>query len=159
MDLRALFPELLPNAIAWAKFQSQHVYELGATLPKPFIPIAQRVGVKHPELIRTKLVDRLPLPEDPILKQAAIESGLLGPNMVGLTFGHSIFLVSGHETDRLIAHECRHVFQYELFGSIDNFLFVYLQQIIEFGYQDAPLEVDARAKENIVAGRNGHNKH
>ncbi len=82
-----------------------------------------------------------------MLRQAAIETGLLGPNMVGLTLGYSIFLVNGHESARLISHECRHVYQYETFGSIERFLPVYLQQLVTYGYQDAPLEVDARTHE------------
>jgi hypothetical protein len=109
------------------------------------------VGVLHPELIRVKLVDRLPLPEEPMLRQAAIETGLLGPNMVGLTLGYSIFLVHGHDNVRLISHECRHVYQYETLGAIDRFMPVYLQQIVDYGYQSAPLEVDARAHEIQIA--------
>ena len=71
--------------------------------------------------------------------------------MVGLTLGYGIFIVSGHYTVRLISHECRHVYQYETLGSIDKFLPVYLQQIVEFGYAGAPLEVDARAYETHSA--------
>ena len=37
--------------------------------------------------------------------------------------------------------------QYEEAGSIADFLPVYLKQIVEFGYDSAPLEVDARAHE------------
>ena len=151
MDLRNVLPQILPHAIAWAEFQSQHVASLGTALPDKFIDIARRVGVQHPELIRVKLVDQLPIPEEPILRQAALETGLLGPNMVGLTLGYSILLVQGHESVRLISHECRHVHQYEVFGSIEKFLPVYLQQIVEFGYENAPLEVDARAHEINIA--------
>lgn len=147
MDLRALLPQLLPHAIAWAEFQSQHVASLGVALPKVQLDAARRVGVRHPELIRVKLVDQLPLPEEPMLRQAAIETGLLGPNMVGLTLGHSIFIVHGHNDMRLLSHECRHVYQFETLGSIEMFLPVYLQQIIDFGYESAPLEVDARIHE------------
>jgi hypothetical protein len=52
--------------------------------------LAKRVGVKRPELIRTKLVDQLPLPAEPLLRQAALQIGLLGPGMAGLTLGYSI---------------------------------------------------------------------
>jgi hypothetical protein len=116
-------------------------------LPETLLNVARRVGVQHPELIRVKLVDRLPLPEQPTLRQAALEAGLLGPGMVGLTLGYSILLVQGHDSVRLISHECRHVYQYEVLGSIEKFLPVYLQQIVEFGYESAPLEADARAHE------------
>ena len=146
-----MLPQLLPHAIAWAEFQSQYVASSGMALQEEFLDIARRVGVKHPELIRVKLVDQLPLPEESVLRQAAIETGLLGPNMVGLTLGYSILLVQGNEGVRLISHECRHVYQYEMFGSVEEFIPVYLQQLIEFGYENAPLEVDARAHEIDIA--------
>jgi hypothetical protein len=37
-----------------------------------------------------------------------------------------------------------HVAQYERYGSIQNFLIAYLNQIIDYGYEDAPLELEAR---------------
>ena len=113
--------------------------------------VARNVGVQHPELVRVKYVDQLPFPDDPILKQAAIETGLLAPGMVGLTLGYGIYIVHGHDRIRVISHECRHVHQYETFGSIEQFLPVYLQQIVDYGYHDAPLEVDARAHEIDIA--------
>ena len=105
------------------------------------------MGVKNPELIRVVLVDELPLPEDPTLKEAAIQTGLLGPGMVGMTFGHGIYMAQGYVKVQFLSHECRHVYQYEALGSIEEFLRVYLSQIITFGYQDAPLEADARSHE------------
>ena len=147
MNLLEALPQLLPTAIAWANFQSEHVAREGQPLPPRLIEVARRVGVRMPERVRVKLVDQLPMPEEPLLKQAAIETGLLGPQMVGLTLGHSIFIVHGHNTVRLISHECRHVFQYETLGSIEEFLPVYLQQIAINGYENAQLEIDARNHE------------
>lgn len=151
MDLQTHLPELLPAAIAWANFQSEHVALLGQPLPVPLVSVAQRVGVRQPERIRVKLVDQLPIPEEQLLREAAIQTGLLGPHMAGLTLGYSIFIVHGQDTVRLISHECRHVYQYETLGSIEQFLPVYLQQIVTFGYQSAPLEIDARAHEITAA--------
>ena len=82
-----------------------------------------------------------------MLKQAAIETGLLGPHMAGLTLGYSILICHGQFTVRLLSHECRHVYQYETFGSIAAFLPAYLQQIAEVGYDKAEFELDARAHE------------
>ena len=48
---------------------------------------------------------------------------------------------------RELSHEFRHVYQYEAAGSIAAFLPVYLQQIVAFGYANAPFEADARAHE------------
>ncbi len=70
--------------------------------------------------------------------------------MVGLTLGHCIYICLGHNSNRLLSHECRHVHQYEIAGSIATYLPNYLQQIVDFGYEDAPFEVDARAHETDV---------
>jgi hypothetical protein len=150
VNLEKELPRLLPLAIAWAESQAQLVASEGTKLPGELIEIARRVGVQQPDRVRTMLVDRLPFPEEPILRQAAIEAGMLGPEMVGLTLGYGIFIVHGHDDVRLISHECRHVYQYESLGSIEQFLPAYLQQILEYGYRNAPLEIDARTHEITI---------
>lgn len=147
MNLEALLPQLLPRAVAWAESQAQQIAVIGMALEPDLLHVASLVGVQRPELIRLMLVDSLPFPEDPTLKTASIQTGMLSPNFVGLTLGYGIYIVRGHESIRLISHECRHVHQYESFGSIKGFLSAYLPQIIQFGYSDAPLEIDARAHE------------
>jgi len=92
-------------------------------------------------------VHRLPLPDDPGLRRAAVETGLLGPRTVGVTFGYSVLMLTGHGSNRLISHECRHVHQYEQAGSIAAFLPLYLNQIATVGYSLAPFEIDARSHE------------
>lgn len=94
-------------------------------------------------------VQALPLPEDDELRQAGLRTGLLGPTIVGLTLGHGIFILAGHKTARLLSHELRHVFQYEQADSIANFLSAYLEQIVSFGYDKAPLEIDARNHQQL----------
>jgi hypothetical protein len=146
-DLRSILSQLLVPAIAWAEMQSRQVQMEGQCLNPASLALAKRAGVRHPELIRVTVVDQLPLPAEPSLRQAAVETSLLGPGMVGLTLGYSIFVVQGHMTPRLLSHECRHVYQYEAAGSIAAFLPVYLEQIATVGYHRAALEQDARAHE------------
>ncbi len=150
-SLESLLPILLPRAIHWAKHQSQNILETGNALSDSGLRIARSVGVSMPEEIRVAVVPSLPLPEDPELRAVAIQTGLLGPNMVGITLGYGIYLRDGFVSNRLISHECRHVFQYEEAGSIEDFLPIYLQQIVQYGYDDAPYEVDARNHETEVA--------
>lgn len=148
MDLRAELPGLLPAAIAWAEARSAKAAEVGAPLTAAERKIASDVGVAKPERVRVEIVgDSLPMPDEPILRAAAQQAGLLGPGMVGLTLGYSIFICRGHKTRRLLSHELRHVHQYEQHGSIAGFLPIYLKQVIEAGYRDAPFERDARAHE------------
>ena len=151
VDLKEALPVLLPAAIAWAEARAKRAAEVGSALTAAEQEIAQRVGVRQPARVRVETVDDLPLPEDPALRAAALAAGLSGPGMVGLTLGHSIFIRRGNRDRRqhvrLLSHELRHVHQYEQHGSIGAFLRVYLSQIVEVGYANAPLEADARAHE------------
>lgn len=147
MNLLQELPRLLPGAIAWAEARAARAAEVGDSLTPLEQDMARSVGVSAPERVRVEIVERLPLPEDAALRAAALQAGLLGPNMVGLTLGHSIFICRGHKTRRLLSHELRHVYQYEQAGSVAAFLPVYLKQVLEVGYHGAPFEADARAHE------------
>jgi hypothetical protein len=146
-DLRTALPALIPKAIEWADTESSFITQAGLPLNETQLTLANSVGVRQPELIRIAEVSNLPFPEDPELRQAAIATGLLGIDTVGITLGHGIYVCYGHSTSRLLSHEFRHVYQYEQAGSIAAFLSVYLQQIVTYGYHNAPYEVDARAHE------------
>ena len=148
-DLLGVLPALLPRAIAWAEAQSRSVLNDGAPLDAAGQTLARSVGVTSPELIRTRTVDAMPLPDDAQLRAAALQAGLLAPETLGLTLGYAVLVRRGHEgSARLLSHEFRHVYQYERAGSIADFLPVYLREIVTRGYADAPSEVDARAHEH-----------
>ncbi len=147
MDLQAALTTLLPKVIAWAEEQAWQVASSGRELNELEREVARGAGVAQPERIRVALVDTLPLPEDPDLRAAALQAGLLGPGMDGLTLGHSVFICRGHVTLRLLSHEFRHVYQYEQAGSIAAFLPGYLQQVVQLGYANTAFEKDARAHE------------
>ena len=142
-NLAEALPSLLPHAISWAEAQSAEIRAKGSPLNTSRLALARAVGVDRPELIRVKVVEQLPLPENPELREASLQTGLLGPGMVGLTLGYGIYLCRGHETNRLVSHECRHVYQYEAAGSIAAYLPVYLRQIARYGYEKSPYEIDA----------------
>jgi hypothetical protein len=150
LDIRSLLPSIIPKAIVWAEQVAAEVLHTGIGLNTPSLSIAARVGVARPEMIRLSMVKQLPFPSDPQLQQAAITTGLLGPGMAGLTLGYAIFICEGHNSPRLLSHECRHVYQYEMCGSIAAFLPIYLQQIVDFGYMNAPFEIDAQKHELIT---------
>jgi len=147
IDLLAVLPALLPQAIDWANTRANEALANGDPLTEIQLKLAAAVGVSKAGRIRVSTVTTLPLPEDPVLRSVALETGLLGPNMIGLTLGYGIYVCDGHINNQLISHECRHVYQYEAAGSIENFLPIYLQQIAVHGYHDAPFEIDARQHE------------
>ena len=146
-DLAAELARLLPKAIAWAQLEEAAARRSGSRLNASDVQLARAVGVRRPELVRVVEAVELPFPLDPELRFAATETGLLGPQMAGLTLGYAIFVRAGHRSVQLLSHECRHVYQYESAGSIAAFLPVYLSQIVSFGYEQAPFELDARAHE------------
>lgn len=148
-DLAAVLPQLLPQAIEWAELCSAEILSRGKPLTAAGIKVARSVGVLEPEKIRVELVENLPLPDDQMLRDVALQAGLLGPDMNGVTFGYGIYACTAHVTNRLLAHECRHVFQYEDAGSIAAFIPVYLQEIVQYGYFESPVEADARQYEFI----------
>jgi len=147
VDLRAELPALLPRAIAWAEAAGAEAAAAGRPLDRRETAIARRVGVGRPELVRVAVLAELPAPADPELAAAARETGLLGPAAAGLTLDHAVLIRRGCESPRLLAHELRHVHQVERAGSLAAFLRDYLDQIVEHGYHDAPLEAEARAWE------------
>jgi hypothetical protein len=151
-DLAAVLPKLLPQAIEWMQLRSAEILSRGKPLTAAGIRIARSVGVLDPQRIRVELVESLPLPDDQMLRDVALQTGLIDPDMAGGTFGYGIYACKDQATNRLLAHECRHVFQYEVAGSIAAFLPAYLKEIVENGYFECPLEVDARQYESI--GRN-----
>lgn len=132
-DLASALPAHLPAAIEWAEQREIEIINSGRPLSESEISLARKVGVSLPEKVRITFVDRLPLPEDPNLRQVALSAGLLGPTMIGLTLGYGIYLCNGHYSARLLSHECRHVHQYEQAGSVALYLPEYLQQVATFG--------------------------
>lgn len=147
-DLKALLPAITPKAIAWAQTQEALARVSGRALDAPFLTMARMVGVTRPEHIRILDVQVLPLPTDPLLHALAVQTGFTSPDMVGLTLGYAVFVRPGYGSDpRLLSHEFRHVQQYEQANGISGFLPLYLQQIVTYGYKEAPFERDARAHE------------
>ncbi|HKB59805.1 MAG TPA: hypothetical protein VKC56_07120 [Gallionellaceae bacterium] len=146
-DLRKELPGLMPHAVQWAEATAEYAAMSGRPLEAAEQALARRVGVVQPDKIRLLVVDQMPYPEHPLLQVAAMATDFLGPQSLGLTLGHTVVVRRGHESARLYSHEFRHVHQYEQAGSIAAFLPVYLEQLVEDGYADAPLEQDARAHE------------
>jgi hypothetical protein len=144
-DLLSALPRLLPKAAAWAERQSADILANGVTLSEKGLVIAKAVGVSNPERVRVAFVVAMPVPEDAELAAASAAAGLLTPNTIGLTLGYGIYLLTSGPaiTAQVLAHEARHVHQYEQAGSIPAFLAVYLPQVLELGYSSAPYELDA----------------
>lgn len=143
-----IFKQLLPRAAAWA--QQQELFMLGHKESLTLVPegqaIARRAGVAQPEAVRILSVPEIPLPQEADLRDAAVAVGLVMSGTAGLTIGHGIFIRRDCLNDaKLIAHELKHVAQFERCGSIRAFLQQYLSEVNEHGYPAAPMEQEAIA--------------
>ena len=147
VDLKTELPNLLPLAIAWAQGEETKALDDGTPLSPAGISLAKSAGVMLSDNVRVVLAEKLPYPDHPLLREAAEQAGMLGPDTVGLTLGYAVFMLADKSDTRLLSHELRHVYQYEANGGIPGFLPVYLRQVIELGYADAPFERDAREHE------------
>ena len=68
------FQRLLPLAWEWAKAQEEFILERGASLGPIYSIDAERVGIKEASRVRVLIVDRIPVPEDEELAEAASRS-------------------------------------------------------------------------------------
>jgi hypothetical protein len=146
-------PILLPLAASWAWAESANIRGLGTPLSADLLEMAECVGVRNPDLVRILFVPRIPRPEHPELRAACEALGFLGKDTAGLTLGSGIFIrqdLAGQP--RLFAHELRHVAQYEEYPSLAAYLERYIPELLAFGYERAPFEVDARRMEALFSG-------
>ncbi len=149
MDIQADLKILIPEAIEWATEQEKSIRDHGFPIVEHGITMAQRVGVLRPERVRVLIVPELPLPPTP-MKLRQLAERLKLQQMGGLTLGYGIYLAHGRWDNTLLCHELRHVQQYESRGGIAAFMDEYLRQVLGVGYDDAPLEVDARNHERLA---------
>jgi hypothetical protein len=148
--LANVLPAIMPAAVAWAERMALEIARFGSPLNEAGTRVARKVGVVRVERVRILEVDVIPLPDDPVLLQVVRLGDFVGDDTNGLALGYGIFIRKGRVGERLIAHELRHVYQYEQAGSIADFLPQYLMDVAKCGYQNSRFEIDA--SEHEVAG-------
>src|SRR5688572_21623733 len=113
----AMLTSLLPLACAWAEEQEVIILRDGVSLTAAQITDAQRIGVAHPEQVRLRVIDEIPMPGNPMLRAAAESTGLISSFTAGLTLRYGIFIRADCWGERrLIVHELAHTAQYERLG-------------------------------------------
>src|ERR1700733_1192532 len=121
---------MLPLASQWVESKEKTILEHGQPLSNELQVFASNIGIKHPERVRILVVDKIPLPEHPMLQQACKETDFLSNNTIGLTLSYGIFLRKDYVSElRIYKHELGHVLQYEQLGGIRQFLEKYLREI------------------------------
>jgi hypothetical protein len=106
--------------------------------------VLERAGVVSVERTPFPPVSQIGLPEF-----AAHE----GRRFDGITFKSTFFVARGRESEALYFHELVHVVQWARLG-VDNFVLAYGLGLLQFGYENSPLERMAYAlEEQFKCGR------
>ncbi len=121
------FDLLVPRALAWAKSQEDLILKFGSPLSPAQAQDAERAGVQEIERVRVLVVDRIPMPEDDELADAARRSHIITEASQGIAVGHGIVIRASSWQDRtLLVHCLVHVAQCERSGGLDSFVKEYL---------------------------------
>jgi hypothetical protein len=121
------FQQLMSLACQWAKDREQFILERGTLLGSGHAADARRVGVQDVSGIKVLVVDRIPLPDNKELAEAARRSDIITESSRAVTFGHGIMIRADCWGDReLIVHQLVHVAQCERSGGLEPYLQEYL---------------------------------
>jgi hypothetical protein len=147
-----LSPAILPLAVRWAERQEATILARGVPLSPQGMADAREMGVIHPEKIRLLKVEYVPMPFNTFLRFVAKVSGLLSPHTSGMALRYGLFIRQDYWGHRhIIAHECVHTGQYERLNGFGPFLRQYVQECLEYGYPQAPLEQEAIMRSAQIA--------
>src|SRR5687767_8757555 len=121
------FERLAPLAYQWAKQQEAYILQHGAPLAAHQLADAGRVGVQYPDRVRVLVVDRIPLPDDEELAEAARRAQIITDASRGVAIGYGIIIRADSWQNReLLLHQLVHVAQCERSGSLESFVSEYL---------------------------------
>lgn len=139
----AAWPVLVP----WAWWQERNILRQGRPLSAGQLAFAKTLGMADPHRVRILALPRIPMPAPNWLVDCFRKIFPGFPTPAGMTLGHGIFVIPELlDCDALIHHELVHVLQHERCGGHGKFLWLYLQQCLTVGYDQAPLEVEARER-------------
>jgi hypothetical protein len=149
------FDRLTALACQWAKSQEAYILEHGAPLAAHQVADARRAGVEAIGRVRVLVVDRIPLPENKELADAARHAQIITDSSKAVAIGHGIVVRADSWQNReLLLHQLVHVAQCERSGGVEPFVSEYLldrRSSRDFSLGSLEEEARSRARE-ICAG-------
>ncbi len=140
LDLVRKFHSVLPAVRGWIENVLEENKE--KTIPVIDLPFPRLPKVFPSDLLeKAKAVvvtGKVPFP--PLGRMGLPEFAQMeNMSMAGITYKDTFFVNHLHQTESLYFHELIHVVQWERLG-VDNFLLAYGVGLMQFGYQNSPLE-------------------
>jgi hypothetical protein len=138
-DVIRRFYVALPQVRAWIdQLLETHSANARRVSTLGFNRLASCYPVDLLERARVVSVERTPFP--PVSQFGLPEFAQhQGRQFEGITFKNTFFVVRGREFESLHFHELVHVVQWSRLG-VDNFLLSYGLGLLQFGYEQSPLE-------------------
>ena len=122
------FDRLTPIASQWAKSQEAYILQHGVPLTADQVADAQQAGVTDPSAVRVLVVNRIPLPDNAELAEAARHAQIITDASRGVAIGHGIIIRADSWRNReLLLHQLVHVAQCERSGGLEKFVNEYLE--------------------------------
>jgi hypothetical protein len=138
-DVIGRFYAALPQVRAWIdQLLAAHAANARKVSTLGFNRLASYYPSDLLERARVVSVERTPFP--PVSQFGLPEfAQLQSRQFEGITFKNTFFVVKGREFESLHFHELVHVVQWSRLG-VDNFLLSYGLGLLQFGYEQSPLE-------------------
>src|SRR5881394_3625875 len=142
------FDRLTSIASQWAKSQEAYILEHGVPLTADQVADAQQAGVTDPSAVRVLVVNRIPLPDNEELAEAARRAQIITDASRGVAIGHGIIIRADSWRNReLLLHQLVHVAQCERSGGLERFVIEYLlDRRCSRDFSLGALEDEARSK-------------
>jgi hypothetical protein len=132
------------------------ILKYGAPLSARQSEDARLAGVQDPDRVRLLVVDRIPLPDNPALAEAARRAQIITDASRAIAIGHGIIIRADRWQDReLLLHQLVHVAQCERAGGLELFVEQYLNNrttCADFSVGSLEDEARGRAREICAAG-------
>ena len=140
------FERLAPRAYQWAKRQEAYILQHGAPLAAHQLADAGRAGVENPDRVRVLVVDRISLPDDAELAEAARRAQIITEASRGVAIGYGIIIRADSWQNReLLLHQLVHVAQCERTGGLKSYVSEYLtDRVSSRDFSVGSLEDEAR---------------
>ena len=137
--------KIFPAVCEWIEQQENDIFSKGRCLTFNETQIAKNIGIKNFDIIKVYESEFVPQPKNKIILEMGKQFGLLNKERTkGICFRYGIFINKKATNKNLVLiHELIHTLQYEKFGSVEKFLYQYIKECIELGYESSPLELEA----------------
>jgi hypothetical protein len=151
------FERLALLAYKWAKAQEAYILQHGVPLTASQLSDARQAGVSAAEQVRVLVVNRIPLPDDKELADAARSAQIITDASRGVAIGYGVIIRADSWRNReLLLHQLVHVAQCERSGGLEIFVQEYLSdRRSSRNFSVGTLEDEARSRARDISAETG----